>query len=452
MQDIYRHIEEHFADSLVQLHDFCKLPSVSAQNQAILETAEHTASLLQALGFEAQILEKPGGQPVVYASQAGQCARTLMFYGHYDVQPAEPLELWSHPPFQATFLGEKVYGRGVSDNKGNIIARLAAIRAWRETRGALPCGVKFCLEGDEEIGSPHMDEFVAQHRDLLGADACLWEGGGVNWHGQPEIYLGVKGLLYVELESETISRDAHSSWATTLPSAAWRLVWALSTIKDSDEKVQIEGFYDDVRPPTAAEEAVIIAIPTDEEATLGSYGIDRFLCNVRGEAFHRRHLLEPTASIDGLISGYTGEGPKTVLPARAKAKMDFRLVPDQDPEAILAKLRGHLQSRGFGDISVRALTSEHPARTPPDHPFVEVVKAAARDIYAKEPVVIPTMAGTGPLHPFIETLGLPTADCGVGYPDNWIHAPNENIRVEDFRLGIKAIANLLQKFSDGPDF
>src|SRR3990170_3252459 len=342
MQDIFKYIDVHLNESVAELTELCKLPSVSAQKQAIPETAEHVVGMLRPLGFETRVLPKTGGgptaQPVVFAELRGKSPKTLLFYDHYDVQPPEPLELWTSPPFQPTLRDGKLYGRGVSDNKGNIAARLAAIRAWREVRGELPCRLKFCIEGDEEIGSPLMEEFVEEHRELLAADACIWEGGGVTWEGVPQVTLGVKGLLYVELESNTINRDAHSSYGTVLPNAAWRLGWALSTIKGADERVRVEGFYDAVRPPTPEEHA----------------------------------------TIDGLSSGYEGEGPKTVLPARAVAKMDFRLVPDQDPQDILEKLQRYLEREGFGDVEVRYLSGERPARTPVTDPFVQVVRDAAR--------------------------------------------------------------------------
>ncbi len=453
MENLFRYIDDHLDESVARLTGLCELPSVSARPptpDAIRETAEHVAGLLQDLGFEARILPKSaGGHPVVYAEQAGRSPRTLLFYDHYDVQPPEPLELWSSPPFQPTLREGKLYGRGVSDNKGNIAARLAALRAWKEVRGELPCAVKFCIEGDEEIGSPHMEEFVNEQRELLAADACVWEGGGVTWEGIPQLTLGVKGLLYVELEANTVSRDAHSSYGTVLPNAAWRLAWALASIKGPDERVLIDGFYDAVRTVTPEERAAVEAMPSEEAETLKSYGVEEALTGVRGLDYRLRHLFEPTATIDGLTSGYEGEGTKTVLPARAMAKMDFRLVPDQDPDDILARLRRHLDSRGFGDITLRKLSAERPARTPVSDAFVAVVRGAVRDAYEREPIIVPTAAGTGPLYPFVATLGLPTADIGIGYPETRIHAPDENIRIEDFRRGAKAIAALLQRFADG---
>lgn len=450
MDDVLAHVDGHLEESLDVLRGLCRLPSVSARGEAIEATAEHVAGLLRELGFEVRILAKPaGGHPVVFAFAEGASRKTLLFYNHYDVQPAEPLELWSSPPFEPRVAEGKLYGRGVSDNKGNIAARLAAIRAWQEVRGELPCSVKFCIEGDEEIGSPYMEEFVEANRELLAADACLWEGGGVTWEGLPQITLGVKGLLYVQLDCQTISHDAHSSYGTVLPNAAWRLVWALSSIKGPDERVTIDGFYDRVRPPTPEERAAVQAMPSEDEETLRSYGVQQAVSGVRGLEYRLRHCFEPTATIDGLSSGYEGEGAKTVLPAKAMAKMDFRLVPDQDPEDILAKLRIHLERCGFDDVKVSYISGERPARTPVTDPFVAVVRQAVRRAYGAEPITVPTMAGTGPLYPFVKTLGLPVADCGIGYPDARIHAPDENIRIEDFRRGTKAVVALLGELGEG---
>jgi acetylornithine deacetylase/succinyl-diaminopimelate desuccinylase-like protein len=189
------------------------------------------------------------------------------------------------------------------------------------------------------------------------------------------------------------------------------------------------------------------AIPSEEAETLKSYGVEEALTGVRGLDYRLRHLFEPTATIDGLASGYVGEGAKTVLPARAMAKMDFRLVPNQDPDDIFTKLRRHLDSTGFSDITVRRLSAERPARTAVSDPFVGVVRRAVREAYGREAIIVPTAAGTGPLYPFVATLGLPTADIGIGYPETRVHAPDENIRVEDFRLGAKAIAAVLGRFA-----
>jgi len=446
VQDVFRYIEEHQDEAIGQLIRLTSMPSVSAQGRAIRETAQVAQSMLEELGFRAEIVPKWPGNVVVLGELPGASSKTLLFYNHYDVQPAEPLELWSSPPFEPAIRDGKIFGRGVDDNKGNLVARLAAIRALLAVRGRAPLNIRFCIEGDEEIGSPGIESFVEKQADRLAADACIWEGSSVNWLGQLQITLGVKGSLFVELVAKGASRDTHSQYATVVPNPAWRLVWALASLKDADENILVEGFYDSVRPVTALERAAVEAMPSQEQRMAASLGLTSFVKGVRGLEYRLRHILEPTCNIDGFSAG-EGGGPRTVIPCQASAKMDFRLVPDQTPDDILAKLRRHLDARGFADIEVRRLSAQRPARTPIDHPFVEVVREAARQVYPGEPVISPTMAGTGPLYPFADTLGLATADCGVGYPESRIHAPDENIRLADFVRGAQHVAAILERFA-----
>jgi acetylornithine deacetylase/succinyl-diaminopimelate desuccinylase-like protein len=447
MEDIYRHIEEHLEESLADLTRLCELPSISAQGQAIGETAAFVARLLEGAGFRTRILPKPAGShPVVYGELEGASPKTLVFYNHYDVQPPEPLEQWSSPPFQLTRRDDRLYARGVSDDKGDIISRLAAVRAFQAVQGRVPVNIKFCIEGDEEIGSPHLEPFVLEHRGLLKGDACIWEGASVDWDGAPQLYAGVKGLLYVQLEATGANRDVHSSWGTVVPNPAWRLVWALSALKDTDERILIDGFYDGVLPPTPDEEAALQPLPADEGERLESLGLASFLKGVRGVEYHRRHLFEPTCTIDGLTSGYQGEGAKTVLPATASAKLDFRLVPEQDPEEVLGGLRRHLDQHGFQDVKIVSISGEKPVRTPLDSAFVKLVCGTGEQVYGRPPRLMPNMAGTGPMYSFVRDLGLPTAGAGIGYPDSRAHAPDENIRIGDFVLGTKHIAAILDGF------
>ncbi|MPZ23500.1 MAG: M20/M25/M40 family metallo-hydrolase, partial [Dehalococcoidia bacterium] len=342
--------------------------------------------------------------------------------------------------------GDFLYGRGISDDKGTLASRLAAVRALKAVNGRLPARIKFLVEGDEEIGSPGFEDFVAEHRELLAADACLWEGSGVTWEGQAVLPLGVKGLLYCELRCRGTARDVHSSWATVVPNAAWRLTWALATLKDQDENILVKGFYDDVRPPTKAERQAVKAMPDEAEDFAKSLAIDNFVLGLKGRKYRSRHYLDPTCNIDGLTSGYQGPGSKTILPAQASAKLDFRLVPDQDPHDIERKLRKHLDKHGFEDIEIVTFGAEHPARTGLDEEWVRVVRETLKDVYGQDPVIVPTMAGTGPMYPVVKMLGVPTADCGVGNPDSRIHAPNENIREQDYRTGIKAAAAVIDAF------
>jgi acetylornithine deacetylase/succinyl-diaminopimelate desuccinylase-like protein len=446
---VFRYIDEHLARSLDDVCDYVRLPSVSAEGRAIDETLRFTVALLEREGFETRVLPKrPGGLPVVFAEHKGATDRTLLFYNHYDVQPADPLDEWTTGPFEPVVRDGKLFGRGTSDNKGNIVSRLLAIRALKEAGGGLPCHVKFFIEGDEEIGSPQIGPLIEEHRDLLRADACIWEWGYVLWDGTPTLMLGVKGLLYVDLEVEGPAHDVHSSQATVIPNPAWRLIWALASLKGPDERVLIDGFYDDVRPPSEEERAAVLAMPDDAAETLASLGLRRALLGLEGAAFRARHIFEPTCTVAGLAAGYQGPGTKTVLPARASAKLEFRLVVDQDPLDILTKLRKHLDRHGFEDVKVVAHSREKAARTRIDDPFVRLCRETAPVAYDREAIVVPNMAATGPMHYFVDVLGLPSVMTGVNYAGSRDHAPDEHIRIDDYRRGTRHVAAVLLRLGE----
>jgi acetylornithine deacetylase/succinyl-diaminopimelate desuccinylase-like protein len=447
---IDRYIADHLDESLAELVQLCAQPSVSAQGLGIQECAELVADMLRRRGFQVEIITTPG-HPIVYAEAEGASEKTLLFYNHYDVQPPEPLELWESPPFQPTFRDGKLYARGVSDDKGHIVCRLAALDALKAVTGAYPCRIKFVIEGEEETSSTHLEAFVRHNAGKLRADACIWEFGGINHEGRPVIHLGLRGICYVELSVQTAERDAHSGLGGSIfPNAAWRLVWALNSLKGPDERIRIPGFYDAVRPPSPRDLDLLAALPDDSAEMLQRYGLKGFLKGLTGGVeLQRAQVFEPTCTICGLTAGYQGPGSKTVLPARASAKVDFRLVPDQDPEDILKRLRQHLDAEGFSDVEVTYLGGEKPARTDPDHPVVRLALEAAREAYGKEPVIAPMTGGSGPNHVFIETLHVPIVTAGVSYPGAQTHAPNENLAIDHFINGVKHTARILEWFGRG---
>ncbi|MBN1640953.1 MAG: M20/M25/M40 family metallo-hydrolase [Anaerolineae bacterium] len=435
-----RYLRTQERDGQRLLEALCQEPSIAAQGVGMQETADLLTTLLQDAGFQTQYLRVEGAPPAVYGERVGRSPYTLLMYNHYDVQPPEPLELWDSPPFTPTVRDGKLYARGVSDNKGEIAARLAAVRALIKTTGELPITIRWIIEGEEEVGSPHFGAIAERYADLLRADGCLWEGSGFDPADRPVFVLGSKGMLYVQYEVETMTRDAHSGSATALPSAAWRLVEALASLRGPDGRVRIPGFYDAVRPPTEAQIAALADLEDTEALVREMYGIESFVDGLTGMALRERQAFGPTCNIAGLSSGYTEEGVKTVLPARAMAKMDFRLVPDQDPDDILAHLRAHLDAQGFGDVQVQRLGSAPPVVTPVDHPLVERLVAIARDFAGKPPAVSPMMGGTLPLLGALERyVGVP----GVAAPGNpayWgsgAHAPNEHIRLSDLTRAVR---------------
>lgn len=442
-------IEENVDQFLDQLARLCAQPSISAQGTGIAECADLVATLLEELDVTAEIVPS-AGYPVVMGEAPGRVDKTLLFYLHYDVQPPEPLELWDSPPFRLTRRGDTFYARGVSDDKGHIIARLAALAAIRHVLGELPCHVKFFIEGEEELGSPNLPDFVSAHQGRMAADACIWEYGGVNHEGRPTFSLGMRGICYVELSVQTAAMDAHSGLGGSIfPNAAWRLVWALHSLKDPDEQVLIGGFYDDVVPPSKRDLALLAAMPEEADDLRERFGLDGFLKGLEGgAAWQRQALFEPTCTICGITTGYQGPGTKTVLPAGASAKIDFRLVPEQRPADVVAKLRAHLDAHGFDDVAVKMVAGIRPARVDPDDPFVQLAQETATEVYGAAPVVAPLVGGSGPMYPFVEVLGVPVVPAGIGYPGNQIHAPNENMRLPDFVNGIRHTARILAAFGE----
>src|SRR5579884_3066388 len=314
--------------ALADLARLCALPSVSAKGEALEPCAELVADLMRARGLEAHLLPTEGGPPVVFGEAAADRADapTVLFYNHYDVQPAEPLELWQSPPFTLTVRGGKAYARGAADDKGHIVSRLLALETIRAANGGkYPFHVKFLAEGEEEVGSPHLGAFVQTHRDLLRADACIWEEGGVNEQGRPTLYCGMRGIAYFELSVKTIAYDAHSGvGGSILPNAAWRLVWALSLLKDRHERILLPGHYDTARLPDLRDLQLLDALPDEEAYYRREFGLEEkgFLGGpqTHGLEFKRRAVFEPTLTICGLTGGWQGAGAKTVLPSEARAR------------------------------------------------------------------------------------------------------------------------------------
>jgi acetylornithine deacetylase/succinyl-diaminopimelate desuccinylase-like protein len=449
-QQLDASIESTLETSLQDLKRLCAQPSIAAQSLGMQECAKLVGELLEARGFTVQILPTRG-QPVVYAERKGRSERTLLFYNHYDVQPPEPLELWDSPPFEPARREGKLYARGVSDDKGHLISRLAAIDSFLEQEDELPCTVKFVIEGEEEIGSESLPEFVRDHLDLLKADACVWEFGGVDHEDSPVQVAGLRGICYVELSVQTAIRDAHSGLGGSIfPNAAWRLTWALNSLKGEDERIRVPGFYDKVRPPSERDLVLLSQVPEEGPEMKRIYGLDGFIKGLEGGlALQREAIFSPTCTICGLTSGYQGPRSKTVLPAKASAKVDFRLVPDQDPDEVILLLRDHLDKQGFPDVEITYLGGEKPARTDPDDPFIQLVVKSAREVYGVPQRIEPMSGGSGPNHPFIHDLGLPVATAGLGYPEGNVHAPNENIRIDLFEKAIKHTARILGAFAEG---
>lgn len=446
MRDVFEYIEQNRDEYIRWLQDICRQPSVAAQNRGMAETAGMVERLIGRIGGKAMQVET-SGYPVVYGEFLNGKKKTLSFYNHYDVQPEDPVNLWDSPPFAAEIRDGRMFARGVADNKGNLIARLAAVHAYQSVHGALPINVKFIIEGEEEIGSLHLREFVDQHRDLVQADGCIWEFGYKNADGSLQASFGVKGMCYVELVCRGANTEMHSSNAAVIENPAWRLIWALNTLKTPDERIQIKGFYDKVASLTKADVEALKQMAYDEESTLQKFGLDSFLLGLSGLPLKEKLIYQPTCTVCGFQSGYTGPGKKTVMPSEARVKLDFRLVPDQDPHEIFELLRRHLNEHGFSDIEVIPYTMTYPARTPLDNALAQTVIRTTREVYGMEPTLKPMSPATGPMYILCQRIGIPSVSVGVGNFASNNHAPNENIFVEDFIQGIKHMAAIIEDFS-----
>ena len=434
-QETIRAAVEASATPFVEkLKEACSIPSISAEHRSLDEMAVWMGDHLVALGAKVSLLEVPGAPPTILGEIDGTTDRTLMIYDHYDVQPVDPLNLWETPPFVPDERDGRIFARGAADNKGDLIARLCAFEVYRSLFGELPYNVKFVIEGEEESGSPHFEEICHTYAGRLGADDCVWEGGWFDHAGRPTMYYGCKGLLYVELRCRLLSGDQHSSQAVYAPSAAWELVRALASLKDANGRVLIDGYYDDIVEPTERELAVAYSVPFAEDAERERLGVTELLHGMRGsELLHDLHYA-PTANIDGISTGYqVPGGAKTVLPAEAMAKVDFRLVPDQNAKDIVEKLRRHLASHGFDSITVDMLGCENPSRSPLDSAIGQAVERTTAAWFPKPATVHPLMWATGPMYPIAQELGIPICSPpGVGRPDSRVHAPNENAHVADY--------------------
>jgi acetylornithine deacetylase/succinyl-diaminopimelate desuccinylase-like protein len=391
--------------------------------------------LLEAEGFTVQ--RHAGEVAPILVAEAGEGPRKLLIYNHYDVQPETPVELWDTEPFTLTEKDGRLYGRGASDDKGEFIVRLAALRAVKAHNGGkLPLRVKWLLEGEEEIGSPSLEAFVRDHAADLRADGCWWEFGSIDANERPILIGGVKGCIGLELRCRVADSDLHSSNGAVVDNPLWRLSKAVASLRDDTGRALIPGFYDDVLPPTTTDLEYVARIPDESGALKQAYGIGQFLENASGARFYERYCLEPVINVNGFHGGYGDPGSKTVLPKEGFVKLDFRLVPNQKPAVIIELLKKHLVNIGLGDIEVLETDAAlAPARSSLDSPFMRAAIDTAREVFGVEPVVEPSSGGSGPMGPFVDFVGVPVVCAGISNFKSFVHAPNENIVKAHFEKG-----------------
>ena len=444
-----QHVDSNMGDLISDLQTLIKQPSVSAKNEGIEECANLVAKVLKKSGISAEILQlKKGVAPIVFGEIKSKQnpAKTLMFYNHYDVQPAEPFDLWDDPPFSGTRKGNKIFGRGATDDKGELITRIKAVEACLKSTGDVPCNIKFVIEGEEETGSAHIEEYLKKYKKKFSCDGVIWEFGYVDANNRPIIGLGMKGLLFVELSVTESIRDAHSSLAVLIKNPAWRLIEAVKTLRDSNGRILIKNWYDEVTPLSKMDLKLIKNEPFDENVFKKEFGLKSFLGNKKGFDAKKALVSGATCNIAGFISGYVGDGAKTVLPGSALVKIDFRLVPKMEPKKQVIRLKNHLKSKGFSDVKIKVFHGESAARTDSSSPFVYQVKTAADKVFG-ESVLNISNAGTGPMHPFVEILKAPCISIGSTYMFSRIHSPNEFARIDLLKKTTKCICLIMQNFA-----
>ena len=445
---LFKFLDKNSNELIKDLQTLIRQPSVSAKNEGIEECAKLVAKILKKSGIHSEILRlKKDIAPVVYGEVKSKKnpKKTLLFYNHYDVQPAEPFELWDDPPFSGKIKGNKIFGRGSSDDKGELITRIKAVEAFLKTEGDVPCNIKFLIEGEEETGSANIDSYLKKFQKKFSCDGVIWEFGYVDSKNRPVVGLGMKGLLFVELIKEESKIDAHSSLAVIIKNPAWRLIEAVNTLRNSSGKILIKDWYKEVKPFSKKDLALLKSEPIDENSFKKEFGIRDFVGQKKGLELKKALAGAPTCNIAGMISGYTGQGAKTVLPSKAVIKIDFRLVPNMVPKKQVARLKKHLIKKGFGDIKIKVYHGEAAARTNPDEPFVKNVQASADQIFGKS-IVNVSNAGTGPMHSFVKFLKAPCISIGSTYIFSKIHSPNEFTRIDLLKKTTKCICLIIKKF------
>ncbi len=433
-----------------ELQTLIRQPSVSANNQGIEECAKLVSKTLKNSGISSQILRlEKKVAPIVYGEVKSKKNpnKTLLFYNHYDVQPVDPLDLWDDEPFSGKKIGNKIFGRGSSDDKGELITRIKAVESYLKTTGDVPCNVKFIIEGEEEIGSTHIEKYLKKYRKKFSCDGVIWEFGYVDTKNRPIIGLGMKGLLYVELSKKESIRDAHSSLAVIIKNPAWRLIEAVKTLRNSSGKILIKDWYKEAKPFTKSDIKILRSEPFEELSFKKEFGIKDFVDKKKGLEIKKALAGNATCNIAGFVSGYTGQGAKTVLPAEALVKIDFRLIPEMIPKKQISRLKKHLKSKGFEDIKIKVYHGEAAARTEPTLPFVSQVKKSADEIFGKSILNI-SNAGTGPMYSFTKVLDAPCISIGSTYLFARIHSPNEFARIDLLQKTTKCICQILERFGN----
>ncbi len=447
------YVDRHQERLLEELKQFLRIPSVSTLPEHapdVRRAADFVASSLRAVGMENVEIILTAGHPLVYADWLHAPGKpTVLCYGHYDVQPPDPLDEWISPPFEPTVRNGNLYARGAADDKGQVYSQIKAVEALRAVHGRLPVNLKFLIEGEEEVGGESIAKYVAENPSKLKADVALVSDTELYAEGIPTLCMGLRGLIYTEIEARGPARDLHSGlYGGVAPNAVFGLVELLSKLKDANGHILIPGMYDDVRPPSAAEQHSWSILPFDEQEFLkNEVGASR-LTGEPGYSVFERTWARPTLELHGIAGGFTAPGAKTVIPAKATAKVSMRMVPDQNPEKILAEYRKFVKENTPAGIEteVRVLSAGPAIMVNPDHPAIAVAARAFSDIMGRETVFVRSGGSIPIVGDFVTHLGIPTILMGFGLPDDGLHSPNEKYKVANYYAGIMTIAHFFEQY------
>lgn len=442
---VFRHIETNRSAFLDRLIAYLRHPSISAENIGIAEVGALLVEMLTEIGLETSLVPTDGHPMVVARWLKAPDKPTVLLYGHYDVQPPDPLDKWLSPPFEPTIRDGRIYARGVGDNKGQHFAQILAIESHLKVHGTLPCNVILLLEGEEEIGSPNIEGFVQANKAMLKADLAVTADGPRHASGAAAVKFGSRGVVSFELRCRHASRDVHSgNFGGVVPNPIWTLVHLLGTMKNAAGEITIAGLHDDIEAPTPEELAAIERLPLDIEAVQRSLGLTRLDAPAE-RPFYERLCFRPTLTINGFHGGYGGPGTKTVLPNEAFVKCDIRLVEAQDPQDILRKVAAHVAEHAPEVEFIAADSGMQPSKTPIGSPFTAPLQRAFVAAQGVEPLLIPAGFGSLPGYVFTKILGIPAFVTPYANPDEANHAPNENLTLDCFYSGVRTGAALLHE-------
>jgi acetylornithine deacetylase/succinyl-diaminopimelate desuccinylase-like protein len=446
-------VEQNKSRLLDELKTFLRIPSVSTLPEHVPDVrraAQFVADSMKTAGLENIEIIATAKHPLVYADWLHAPGKpTVLCYGHYDVQPPDPLDEWISPPFEPVERDGNLYARGSADDKGQMYMHIKAVEALLSTSGTLPVNLKFLIEGEEEVGGESVAKFVAENPAKLKADVALVSDTELFAEGLPTLCIGLRGLIYTEIEARGPARDLHSGmYGGAAPNAVFGLIELLAKMKDANGKIQIPGMYDDVEPPTPAEKRSWEHLPFDEKDFLKNEVGSTQLTGEPGYSVFERTWARPTLEVHGIAGGFTGAGAKTVIPARATAKVSMRMVPNQNPEKIIAAYKKFVADNTPAGIQteVRVLSWGPAIMVNPDHPAIHVAASAFRDILGKETVFIRSGGSIPIVGDFAKHLGIPTILMGFGLPDDGLHSPNEKYKVANYYAGIMTIAHFFEQY------